>query len=54
MHAMNFPDTNSPTEPYALPETAFSISVTVDTVTVRYAADGSAYDTIHVTAASNR
>ncbi len=35
-------------------ETAFSISVTVDTVTVRYAADGSAYDTIHVTAASNR
>ena len=35
-------------------ETAFSISVTVDSVTVRYAADGSAYDTIHVTAASNR
>lgn len=35
-------------------ETAFSISVTVDRVTVSYAADGSAYDTIHVTAASNR
>ncbi len=35
-------------------EKAFSVSVTVDSVTVRYAADGSAYDTIHVTAASNR
>ena len=35
-------------------ETAFSISVTVDRVTVSYASDGSAYDTIHVTAASNR
>ena len=35
-------------------EKSFAVSVTVDSVTVRYAADGSAYDTIHVTAASNR
>jgi hypothetical protein len=35
-------------------ETAFSVSVTVSAVTVRYAADGSAYDTIVVKAASNR
>ena len=35
-------------------ETSFAISVTVDSVTVRYAADGNAYDTIHVKAASNR
>ena len=35
-------------------EKSFSVSVTVDTVTVRYSADGSVYDTIHVTAASNR
>lgn len=35
-------------------ETSFAVSVTVDTVTVRYAADGHAYDTIHVKAASNR
>lgn len=35
-------------------ETAFAVSVTVSTVTVRYSADGSAYDTIRVVAASNR
>ena len=35
-------------------EKSFAVSVTVDSVTVRYASDGSAYDTIHVTAASNR
>lgn len=35
-------------------ETAFSVSVTVSAVTIRYAADGSAYDSITVTAASNR
>lgn len=35
-------------------ETAFSVSVTVSSVTVRYTEDGSAYDTIIVTAASNR
>ena len=42
-------DKNNPPE-----ETSFSVSVTIDSVTVRYASDGSAYDTIHVTAASNR
>jgi ribonuclease III len=35
-------------------ETSFAVSVTVDSVTVRYSADGHAYDTIHVKAASNR
>lgn len=42
-------DKNDPPE-----ETAFSVSITVNTVTVRYSQDGTAYDTIHVTAASNR
>lgn len=35
-------------------ETSFAVSVTIDKVKVSYAADGHAYDVIHVTAASNR
>ena len=35
-------------------ENAFSVSVTISSVTVRYTSDGSARDTVKVTAASNR
>lgn len=35
-------------------EKSFAVSVTIDKVKVCYSADGHAYDTIHVTAASNR
>ncbi|MCQ2407471.1 MAG: hypothetical protein MJ065_02950 [Oscillospiraceae bacterium] len=35
-------------------ENAFAVSVTISTVTVRYTSDGSARDTVKVTAASNR
>lgn len=35
-------------------EKAFSVSVTITTVTVRFTSDGSARDTVRVTAASNR
>ena len=39
---------------YPPAETSFAVSVTVDRMTAAFSDDGSAYDTIHVTAASNR